>query len=68
MYNQEIFFLAHGPYTAPNVTVRIMDIYKFMNSKVPACMAPRCMCCTLPALSTCQDTPVKSRARRRLWI
>ena len=36
VYNQEIFFLAHGPYTAPNVTVRVMDIYKFMNSKVSA--------------------------------
>lgn len=34
VYNQEIFFLAHGPYTAPNVSVRVMEIHKFMNSKV----------------------------------
>ena len=39
VYNQEIFFLAHGPYTAPNVTVRVMDIYKFMNSKASAVFA-----------------------------
>ncbi len=34
VYNQEIFFLSHDDYVAPHVTVRIMNIYKFMNSKV----------------------------------
>uniref|UniRef100_A0A061SDG7 Glycosyltransferase n=1 Tax=Tetraselmis sp. GSL018 TaxID=582737 RepID=A0A061SDG7_9CHLO len=32
-YNEEIFFLSHGDYKSPQVTVRVMDIYKFMNSK-----------------------------------
>ncbi|KAL0037045.1 hypothetical protein WJX77_010367 [Trebouxia sp. C0004] len=34
VYNQEIFFLSHDDYVAPHVTVRVMNIYKFMNSKV----------------------------------
>lgn len=34
VYNQEIFFLSHDDYVAPQVTVRVMNIYKFMNSKV----------------------------------
>ena len=34
VYNQEIFFLSHDGYKAPHVTVRVMNIYKFMNSKV----------------------------------
>ncbi len=34
VYNQEIFFLSHDDYVAPHVTVRILNIYKFMNSKV----------------------------------
>ncbi|KAK9824345.1 hypothetical protein WJX72_009577 [[Myrmecia] bisecta] len=34
VYNEEIFFLSHGAYKSPNVSVRVMDIYKFMNSKV----------------------------------
>lgn len=34
VYNQEIFFLSHDDYIAPQVTVRVMNIYKFMNSKV----------------------------------
>ena len=34
VYNQEIFFLSHDDYMAPQVTVRVMNIYKFMNSKV----------------------------------
>ena len=34
VYNQEIFFLSHDDYIAPHVTVRVMNIYKFMNSKV----------------------------------
>jgi len=34
-YNEELFFLSHGSeYRSPQATVRVMDIYKFMNSKV----------------------------------
>lgn len=33
VYNQEIFNLAHGEYTSPQVSVRVMDIYLFINSK-----------------------------------
>lgn len=33
VYNEEIFFLSHGKYKSPGVTVRVMDIYTFMNSK-----------------------------------
>mmetsp|Transcript_6937 Transcript_6937/g.11803 ORF Transcript_6937/g.11803 Transcript_6937/m.11803 type:complete len:388 (-) Transcript_6937:991-2154(-) len=32
-YNEEIFFLSHGDYKSPQVTVRVMEIDKFMNSK-----------------------------------
>lgn len=32
-YNEEIFFLSHGSYKSPQVTVRVMEIDKFMNSK-----------------------------------
>lgn len=34
VYNQEIFYLSHGDHIAPGVTVRVMDIFLFMNSKV----------------------------------
>ncbi len=34
--NEEIFFLSHDGYVAPNVSVRVMNYLKFMNSKVPA--------------------------------
>lgn len=34
MYNMEMFFLSHGDYKSPGVIVRVLDIYKFMNSKV----------------------------------
>jgi len=34
VYNEEIFFLSHGSYTSPQVSVRAMDIMIFMNSKV----------------------------------
>lgn len=34
VYNQEIFFLSHDDYIAPHVSVRVMNIHKFMNSKV----------------------------------
>eukprot|EP00898_Chlorokybus_atmophyticus_P001142 jgi/Chlat1/2028/Chrsp159S02324 len=34
VYNEEIFFLTHGNYKSPQVTVRVMDIYQFVNSKV----------------------------------
>ena len=34
VYNQEIFFLSHDDYIAPQVTVRVMNIFEFMNSKV----------------------------------
>lgn len=33
-YNEELFFLSHGDYRSPQATVRVMDIYSFMNSKV----------------------------------
>jgi len=33
-YNEEIFFLSHGSYKSPQITVRVMDIHDFMNSKV----------------------------------
>eukprot|EP00879_Flechtneria_rotunda_P018582 GHRR01019498.1.p1 GENE.GHRR01019498.1~~GHRR01019498.1.p1 ORF type:complete len:352 (+),score=74.77 GHRR01019498.1:376-1431(+) len=33
-YNEEIFFLSHDNYKSPQVTVRVMSIYQFMNSKV----------------------------------
>jgi arabinosyltransferase len=33
-YNEELFFLSHGDYVSPQATVRVMDIYRFMNSKV----------------------------------
>ncbi|GIL62084.1 hypothetical protein Vafri_16376 [Volvox africanus] len=32
-YNEEIFFLSHGNYRSPQVSVRVMDIDQFMNSK-----------------------------------
>lgn len=32
-YNEEIFFLSHGAYKSPQVSVRVMEIDKFMNSK-----------------------------------
>lgn len=34
LQNEEIFFLSHGDYKSPNVSVRVMDYLKFMNSKV----------------------------------
>jgi fructose/tagatose bisphosphate aldolase len=33
VYNEEIFFLSHGDKKSPQVTVRVMDRLKFMNSK-----------------------------------
>lgn len=32
-YNEEIFFLSHGSYKSPQVSVRVLEIDKFMNSK-----------------------------------
>lgn len=32
-FNEEIFFLSHGPYKSTQVSVRVMDIDLFMNSK-----------------------------------
>lgn len=34
VYNEEIFTLSHGDYKSTQVSVRVMDIYKFMNTKV----------------------------------
>ena len=34
VYNEEIFFLTHGPVKRAQVSVRVMEIEKFMNSKV----------------------------------
>ena len=36
VYNEEMFFLSHGSYSSPQVSVRAMDIMLFMNSKVSA--------------------------------
>lgn len=33
-WNEEIFFLSHDNYKSPQVTVRVLSIFKFMNSKV----------------------------------
>ncbi|KAG7675171.1 hypothetical protein Ndes2526B_g08029 [Nannochloris sp. 'desiccata'] len=33
VYNEEVFFLSHGERKSPQVTVRVMDRLKFMNSK-----------------------------------
>lgn len=33
-FNEEIFFLSHDGYKSPQVTVRVLNIYKFMNTKV----------------------------------
>jgi len=32
-YNEEIFFMSHGKYKSPQVSVRIMELDQFMNSK-----------------------------------
>mmetsp|Transcript_728 Transcript_728/g.1991 ORF Transcript_728/g.1991 Transcript_728/m.1991 type:complete len:392 (-) Transcript_728:462-1637(-) len=32
-FNEEVFFLSHGKYKSPQVTVRVMEIDEFMNSK-----------------------------------
>ena len=34
MYNEELFFLSHDGYVSPGLSVRVMNIHKFMNSKV----------------------------------
>lgn len=34
VWNEELFFLSHGDYISPHVSVRVMDYLKFMNSKV----------------------------------
>lgn len=33
VFNEEMFFASHGDFKSPGVTRRVMDIYKFMNSK-----------------------------------
>lgn len=33
VYNEVMFFPSHGSYENPHVSTRVMDIYKFMNSK-----------------------------------
>ena len=35
-FNEEIFFLSHGDTTYVPISVRVMDYWKFMNSKVCA--------------------------------
>lgn len=40
VFNEEIFFLSHNEVKNPGVTVRVMDIYTFVNSKVSSgCIA-----------------------------
>ena len=34
VYNEELFFLSHDDYVSPGLSVRVMNIQKFMNSKV----------------------------------
>ncbi|KAK9837243.1 hypothetical protein WJX81_001335 [Elliptochloris bilobata] len=34
VYNEELFFLSHDDYVSPGLSVRVMNIHKFMNSKV----------------------------------
>lgn len=34
VFNEEIFFLSHDDYLSPNISVRVMNVYKFLNSKV----------------------------------
>ena len=34
VFNEEIFFLSHDDYVSPNISVRVMNIFKFLNSKV----------------------------------
>lgn len=43
VFNEEIFFLSHGDYKSPGVSVRVMDIYTFMNSKVLPVRLPSCL-------------------------
>lgn len=33
-FNEAVFFLSHDDYKSPQVSVRVLNIYKFMNSKV----------------------------------
>ena len=33
IFNHEIFFLSHGDYLSPDVSVRVLEMFKFMNSK-----------------------------------
>ena len=40
VFNEEIFFLSHDEYVSPNISVRVMNIYKFLNSKVRSSYAP----------------------------
>ena len=37
VFNEEIFFLSHDGYVSPNISVRVMNIFKFLNSKVRRC-------------------------------
>lgn len=53
-FNEEIFFLSHGDTSYVPISVRVMDIWQFMNSKVRAIIsktyiAPR-YCCLMPSL------------------
>ena len=50
VYNEELFFLSHDDYVSPGLSVRVMNIHKFMNSKVhrPAIMLqPQSDVCSL---------------------
>jgi hypothetical protein len=58
VYNEELFFLSHDDYVSPGLSVRIMNIHKFMNSKARRAGAtpltalaapPRGRCCGLLA-------------------
>jgi hypothetical protein len=37
-FNEEIFFLSHGNVTRVPISVRVMNYWEFMNSKVLACL------------------------------
>ena len=44
VFNEEIFFLSHDEYLSPHISVRVMNIFQFMNSKVRPPSNPRRPC------------------------
>ena len=49
VFNEEIFFLSHDEYVSPNISVRVMNIFKFLNSKVrQSAILPATLCARFP--------------------